>query len=496
MKSKTLCLLLPLLLLSSAVLTGCGGSNPENEASTDAPSVSGSAEDTSSAEETEAEETEAPRSGDLLPAADFEGANYVIIGREYAKLGALPAMEFVVEELNGDIINDTIYNRNRTVEDNFNVKITAVTGSASNLVQTSVTAGDGAYDLAWAHVNDMSNLSLNGYLANYYDMPHIDMSKEWWNQLAVESLTQNGKCFLQMNYIPFTGVMLSHALFFNMNMIDQYDLTSPYAHVNENTWTFDTFSTMVQAVSNDTNGDGVWDEGDTYGLLSSHGTSGVAFSVGMGVKALEFADDGSFSLALMSDRNQSILESIVSLTQTSSSWLITDYSKENDLAKMFAAGQGLFYSGFLTDAYQFFRDMEQDYGLLVFPKWESSDEQYITTVTGGTGLLGIPKVVADAERTGQITEALAIESYYDVYPAVFETVINGKLLRDEDSQKMFRLLMDGLEINFARTYKNAAYTDLFADLTAAGSTDLSSKTTSLGKAASKHYEKVLQSFQD
>lgn len=74
-------------------------------------------------------------------------------------------------------------------------------------------------------------------------------------------------------------------------------------------------------------------------------------------------------------------------------------------------------------------------------------------------------------------------------------IINGKLLRDEDSQKMFRLLMDGLEINFARTYKNA-YTDLFADLTAAGSTDLSSKATSLGKPASKHYEKVLKSFQD
>ena len=198
----------------------------------------------------------------------------------------------------------------------------------------------------------------------------------------------------------------------------------------------------------------------------------------------------------MNDRNQSILESIVSLTQTPSSWLITDYSKENDLAKMFAAGQGLFYSGFLTDAYQFFRDMEQDYGLVVFPKWEASDEQYITTVTGGTGLLGIPKVVANADRTGQITEALAIESYYDVYPAVFETVINGKLLRDEDSQKMFRLLMDGLEINFARTYKHAGYNDLFPDLVAAGSTDLSSKTTAQGKAATKHYENVLASFQD
>lgn len=474
-------------LLASSVLTGCGGET-------------GDAGEKNIPAEAETESTPAEttlqRSADLLPDSDFGGADYVIIGREYAKLGALPAMEFVVEEMTGDIINDTIFKRNQTVEENFNVSINAITGDAGALVKTSVTAGDGAYDLSWAHVNTMSALSLNGMLANYYDMPHIDMSGAWWNQLAVESLTQNGKCFLQMNYIPFTGVMLSHVLFFNMDMVSEYGLPSPYQHVNDNTWTFDTFSAMVETVSVDVNGDGVQDEGDIYGLLSSHGTSGVAFAVGMNVQPLTFEKDGSYTLSLLTDRNQSVLEAIVSLTHTPASWLITDYSRENDLARMFAAGQGLFYSGFMTDAYQFFREMEEDYGLIVFPKWEASDASYITTVTGGTGLLGIPKVTADASRTGLVTEALAIESYHDVYPAVFETVISSKLLRDEDSQKMFRLLMDGLEISFARTYKHAAYTDLFADLTAANSTELASKAASLEKAAVEHYDKVLASFED
>ena len=475
------------LLLCALLLSSCSGGTTADTTNADT-----SATDTTPAET----ETTIQRSADLLPAADFGGATYQIIGREYAKLGELPAMEFVVEELTGDVINDTIYKRNQTVEENFNVEIAATIGSAASLVKTSVTAGDGAYDLAWAHVNDMSALSLGGYLANYYDVPHIDMTGAWWNQLAVESLTQNGKCFLQMNYIPFTGVMLSHVLFCNMDMVTEYGLTSPYEYVNEDNWTFDTFSKMVEAVSVDENGDGNWDDGDTYGLLSSHGTSGVGFSVGMGVQPVTFNGDGTFTLSLLSDRNQSILDAIVTLTHTPSSWLITDYSKENDLAKMFANGQGLFYSGFLTDAYQFFRDMEDDYGLLVFPKWEASDERYLTTVTGGTGLLGIPKVTADMERTGQITEALAIESYYDVYPAVFETVVQNKLLRDEDSQKMFRLIMDGLEIHFARTYKYGAYTDMFCDLTAANSTDLTSKAAAQENAATKHYETVLESFAD
>lgn len=488
MKTKQLFSLLLCALLVSTAMTACsGGTTDETTPPSDTTAANTTAPET---------ETTVQRSADLLPAANYEGATYQIIGREYAKLGELPAMEFVVDELTGDVINDTIYKRNQTVEENFNVEIAATIGSAASLVKTSVTAGDGAYDLAWAHVNDMSSLSLGGYLANYYDVPHIDMTGAWWNQLAVESLTQNGKCFLQMNYIPFTGVMLSHVLFCNMDMVTEYGLTSPYEYVNENNWTFDTFSQMVETVSVDENGDGTWDDGDTYGLLSSHGTSGGAFSVGMGVQPVTFNGDGTFTLSLLSDRNQSILEAIVTLTHTPSSWLITDYSKENDLAKMFANDQGLFYSGFLTDAYQFFRDMEAEYGLLVFPKWEASDERYITTVTGGTGLLGIPKVTADMDRTGQITEALAIESYYDVYPAVFETVMQKKLLRNEDSQKMFGLLMDGLKISFASTYKYSQYNDLFCDLTAANSADLASKAAAQENAATKHYETVLESFAD
>ena len=114
--------------------------------------------------------------------------------------------------------------------------------------------------------------------------------------------------------------------------------------------------------------------------------------VAMGVVPVEVHDDGSFVLTMGGDKNQKILEMVNSLMHSECAYLITDYSKENDIAKMFAAGQGLFYSGFLTDSYQFFRSMNEDYGLLPFPKYDENQEKYITTVTGGTGLLGIRSV--------------------------------------------------------------------------------------------------------
>ncbi len=436
-------------------------------------------------------------SRDVLPASDFGGAEYHIMGREYAKLGDLPSYEFTVDGENGDLINDTVYRRCQIVEEQYNVKITSTqyaTDKSVSALETSQLAGDNAFDLVWSHINSMVSMVSKGLLSDYYELPHIDITSPWWNQLATESLTVNGRCYLQMNYIPFTGVMLSHCLYFNKNLAAQYDISDLYAHVMNNTWTIDTFAQYVKLVSADVNGDSKYDESDLYGLLSSHGTSGVAMSVAMDVKAVDIADDGTFKLCIASDRNQTILDKISDIVETDASYMITDYAKENDLAKMFANDQGLFYSGFLTDSYQFFRDMESDYGLLPFPKADDSQESYITTITGGTGLLGIPLVLENPEMTGLVTEALAIESYNYVYPAIYETVFEDKLLRDEESLVMFDILMSGLEIDFGRTFKHGDYVDLFGNLLVKQSRELASSAAKFEKAAEKHYQKIIDLY--
>ncbi len=436
-------------------------------------------------------------SRDILPEADFGGANYHIMGREYAKLGDLPSYEFTVEQENGDLINDTVYKRCKIVEEQYNVTVTSTqypADQAVSVLETSQLAGDSAFDLVWSHINSMVSMVSKKILSDYYELPHIDITAPWWNQLATESLTVNGRCYLQMNYIPFTGVMLSHCLYFNKNLASQYDLGDLYSYIADDAWTIDTFAGLVKRVSSDVNGDSVYDENDLYGLLSSHGTSGVAMAVGMDVKAVDIAEDGSFSLCIASDRNQTLLDKISDIVEDTSSYMITDYSLENDLARMFAADQGLFYSGFLTDSYQFFRDMDSDYGLLPFPKADTSQKNYITTITGGTGLLGVPLVLADAEKTGLVTEALAIESYNYVYPAIYETIFEDKLLRDEESKDMFDLLMSGLEIDFGRTFKQADYVDLFGNLLVKKSRDLASSAEKLEKTAEKHFQKIIDVY--
>lgn len=478
--------IIAIVILTLMLFTACAGENTPGNIETTS--------DVQTSQETEETTVQQINSADILPDADYGGTTFTILGREYAKLGTLPSIEFTVESENGDIINDTIYFRNRLVEENLNVTIESVIGDANSLVPKSVMAGDGAYNLVWAHVGTMSSLTLSGNFENYYDVEYIDLYQPWWNQLATESLTLNGRCYLQMNYIPFTGVMLSHNLYVNKKIVDDYDLDSPYDLVDNNNWTFDEFARLIKSVSEDVDGNGTYDANDIYGLIASHGTSGAAFSVGMGIKALDIRSDGSYDLVLSNERNKTMLDKIVEVTSSQNTYLLTDYSKENDIAKQFANGGGLFYSGFLTDAYQFFRDMTDDYGLLPFPKYEASQEEYRTTVTGGTGLLAIPKSVNDLDMTGHVTEALAIESYNYVYPAVFDTVMSNKLLRDEESERMYKLIMEGLEIDFGRTFKYSNYIDIFPNLVASGSTDLTSEAQKHESAAKAHFDKIIEVY--
>ena len=113
MKKRILALLLAAMILASAVSCG-NGNEKETDKATDS-------DTTANSTETETEET---RLTDSLPEdLDFGGATYTIYAREDLEWGT----EMYVDELNGEIVNDAIYNRSRTVDDRLNVAIGQIT---------------------------------------------------------------------------------------------------------------------------------------------------------------------------------------------------------------------------------------------------------------------------------------------------------------------------------------------------------------------------------
>jgi len=126
---------------------------------------------------------------------------------------------------------------------------------------------------------------------------------------------------------------------------------------------------------------------------------------------------------------------------------------EADFAQYFIEGLSLFYSGFVFDC-DIFRDMEDSFGILPPPKYDTAQKDYNTKVRAPNMLVGIPTTVPESEYdfVGSVTEALACESYLTVRGIVYETVLKNKYLRNVDSEEMLDLVTKNIGIDLGYVY--------------------------------------------
>ena len=86
------------------------------------------------------------------------------------------------------------------------------------------------------------------------------------------------------------------------------------------------------------------------------------------------------------------------------------------------------------------RDIETDFGYLPYPKYDETQKEYVVWSNGG--MLAIPATASDIERTGAIVEALSAGSNKYIKEAFIEKYIENKVLRDEESVQIYRMMRD------------------------------------------------------
>ena len=153
---------------------------------------------------------------DNLPEADFGGRDFIVLGSAQEGFGIYIA----VDELNGEGVNDAVYKRNLTVEERFGAKTVyegaTDYGTVSNLVAKAAQAGDSdSYDLIQYHVVSSSGNAMKSYYLNWYDIPHVDFTRNWWSPSNIEDLTVAGKCFLAMGDFALSTVGRSYVMLYD-----------------------------------------------------------------------------------------------------------------------------------------------------------------------------------------------------------------------------------------------------------------------------------------
>ncbi len=491
---KTFALVLALLMLAATAMTSCSESTQNAETTTGGDSAA-----TPTAGEETAPEEEETRATANVPDSDFEGYTFTIHCSSNSEYSIIQN-DFAAEELTGEAINDAKFNRLVAVGEKLNISIvtqeaaSAGSDAGYNEISQDVTAGTSSFDLATACGYATSKLSMNNFLVDMTTVPYIDLSAEWWDQVANEDLRILDQLFYTTGDITVSDNDATYCIMFNKNLITDYAMENPYEMVEKGTWTVDKFIEMASAVSMDLNGDGVFDTNDRYGALIWDDTMMGVVNCS-GEKCASVNAEGLIELTLNSEKTINILDKFYSFAQQKEIAYAYQRANWNDslLVTMFSGDQSLF----LTQLIQLvpkMREMDSDFGILPYFKYDEAQEGYYTTIGSWHSVfVCVPNGQIDAERTGIITEVLASESY-ELTEAYYDKTLKGKTTRDEESSGMLDIIFANRVYDLGWYFQFGGYNEGVMNQFRQYKNEFSSMYKTSEKAANKVIQKTNEAF--
>ncbi len=444
------------------------------------------------------EETETERLKADVPAKDFEGYSYtfVTIGPGMNVHWALP--EIYVEDLNGDIINDSIYERNSRISEQFNVIIDAYfTASPTDAAKKAILANSDEYDVISTGIQyGVETLVLNGYLLDLKEVPYIDLSKPWWDKNASAQLSVMNKLYVTISDLGYRDKEATWIFTFNKTMINDFNLQDPYQMVLDKTWTFENMYDMARVASSDVNGDSKMDQNDRYGILSQTHTALQFAESGEVLIAAKNADDLP-EIVFMNEKTEAILTKVLELFKDQDVLFhATKFKGASDIwdaqLQMMNDNRALFQQT-LMNRVLLLRKYECDFGILPQPLMHEGQTEYRAPLDMAcTSSVSIPITAGDPERTGIILEALTADSYYSLIPSYYEVAIKGKGLRDVESLEMFDIIFGNRIYDIGWAFGFGGIPDMISAMGASGKTDIASEYAKREEKAQKDLDKFIE----
>lgn len=429
---------LNLLLALIAVLPACAGcsSGTGNNSKTTTPAPRDKT--------TEAAETEyiTYQSAGLLQ-ADFEGHEFTFITKARTDAGTWWYID--VEGMDGEVLNDAIYERNSTIEEACNItisdmRVTDITADVPKLI----TAGDVPFDVIFCAIDNTSQFIANKYLIDLNTVENIDLSRDWWDQECVRNWTINDKLFLITGDISPSVNMRIYAMALNKDLCRNLGLDLPYQTVLDGQWTLDFFSNFVRGVNSDINGDSIMNFDDRWGFLAVSGESTKQL-IAVGGKQTEIRN-GKLEFVLNEEANtMRFMDTLKTVADNTVTILADPYAAEHGwpaVTNWFANGGALIKASCFEDTPKDLRPLDTDFGILPYPKYDEAQEEYIALVANSGYVLSIPITQTDTARTGYILEAMTAESVNTVSVALYDVSLQGKTTRDIESEAMLDILFD------------------------------------------------------
>ncbi len=475
------------ILLLLSLLVSCGNDTAETSATSTDTTPTQSQTETAPAETTRADYP------DDLPEMDFAGQEYIICNTQNNDIDK--QYEILSEELTGEACNDAVYHRNVKVEDRFNTHIAALMESEpENVLKQTALSGDSAFTIC-GYVNFKAYVPVAaGACLNWLEVPYVDQSKPWNNQLANDPATINGKLFAINSDLSISSLQYTYGMFFNYTLVqDQgYTPSDLYQMVFDGEWTVDKMREITENVWIDTNGDTKHDRDDIHGYSVYPGLNTTdVWLAAFDLPVATINNDGTYSIDFFCEKTISALEKCIALTFTGDG-AFTGTKNWREVPADFASGKVMMTQLYFGETTQSLTDMEDTYGILPLPKYDEAQKDYYTNAWDQFSVFSVPVTAADLEFVGCIFEALSAETWRSVYPAYYDTALKSRYSADPEVAEIVDLVMAGRKFEFTFQFgndlKNLPY--MFREMLAAKSTDVASKYKSVEKPMNEAIEKM------
>ena len=482
MKKKTVVLF---LLASMLLNTFCACAETEDIKETEA--SQNTAETTETAET--AAETEPPYYD--TKGANYDGSNFGIWNYDNVIANGWAGIPYdlFTDEITGDTLNDAVYNRNLEIQNKLNITIIG-TNSTANFakdIAPLMAAGDTSVDLMFPAQVHVPSLVSQDSVYDILELESFDLSEPWWNQNCNETMTMKGKLFVAASDATYFDKLATTVVFYNKKLMSDHNLGEMYDIVNDGAWTLDKAIELGGYVTNDLNGDSVYDLNDSIGISCQNDGSYYLLH-GFGINVCANDEEGNIAFNLKSERAVDVLQSIYTLMGNPQQYFNRQtYSLTlNDAINMFIENRTLFLIRPLQSLF-LMRDMDADFGIIPLPKYDEAQTEYYSAVNPITGTIGmLPRTSADPERSAVVLSAMACESHYTVINELYDTVLGQKLTRDAESSVMLDYIFDGAVFDPGMIWN---FGDIRNTLLQHIGADVSSMIASVTKVVEKSIEK-------
>jgi hypothetical protein len=475
--------LLLAFVLAFGSLFACASDSNDGTPSTDSPTT---------ASETTAE-TDVMSVLASLKTVDYEGESFNIWTSNIIN-GSLTLRQAPDESMDGEQINDALYKRDRLLESKYNITMnyTLVEPDAEfqlfKKASKIIMAGDDEIDLVFGNMQVYAvDFVKNKLILDMNQIPEINLSNEWWQQIARRDLEIAGKMYFATGDITPRYVFSPFIILFNKQLFEDYNYEYPYASVYNGTWTMDMLLGFIKGSYRDLNGNEKKDLDDFYGFTNEgwaypffNGFGDTTMSVTSGTPVLNCETETAF------DKFAKVGELFAS-----NDIFFKNARTQYDFSDIFEADRALLCSQTATNLY-LLTDMETDFGVLPMPKYNESQDKYYSFVNGycATAIM-IPISVTDVSMVGTLTEAMAAASRYTSTPAAYEVTLLTKQTRDEESVDMLRISAESAVYELTNYFNWGGVASSVNSIMLNGGVDAASKIAKVSKPALKAAEDSL-----